>query len=101
MYNIRPRSPYAGCVMKIRPEAGKCTVSGMQLGGAEIRIEDWFQNVSGCSWMSANGNPAALGYALRAGLSGGKIPWDNDVLYGKVDGLGYLVHVSELITEVA
>ena len=75
-------------------------MSGMQLGGAEIEIEDWWVNVTGTPWMNANGNPAALSYAFRVGLSGGEIPYDNDVLYGKIGGFGYIVHVSELVTEV-
>lgn len=62
--------------------------------GVEFHVEDWWENVAGMSWMVARGNPACLGYAMRAGF--GDIPTDNEVVYGKVGALGYLVHVSEL-----
>lgn len=60
----------------------------------EYRIEDWWDKLTGGSWMSAEGNPAALIYAARAGAAG--LPVDNEVVYGKIGSAGYLVHVSEL-----
>ena len=44
--------------------------------------------------MFATGNPACLKYALRAGADG--LPVDDEVLYVKSGGFGYLVHASEL-----
>lgn len=79
--------PLAGKTVKIKDE-----VKG--IGGELFVIEDYWHNVTGSSWMSATGNPAALQYAFRSGISG--LPIDNEVLYGKVGGLGFLVHVSEL-----
>jgi hypothetical protein len=64
------------------------------VAGAEYQIEDWWQNVSGGSWMDAVGNPACLDYAMRSALAG--LPLDDEVVYGKAGPLGYLVHVSEL-----
>ncbi|MEV4271970.1 hypothetical protein [Micromonospora aurantiaca (nom. illeg.)] len=89
---IRERSPLAGQTVTIRADVPR-------LGGKQYVVEDWWQNVTGGSWMDAEGNPAALIYAMRSGLTG--IPTDNEVLYGKVDGLGQLVHVSELAAEPA
>jgi len=83
----REMSPHAGKTVKIRAD-----VAG--LGGKEYRVEDWWINVFGKSWMDANGNPAALQYAARSGFAG--LPTDDEVLYGKVGSLGYLVHVSEI-----
>lgn len=83
----REPSEYAGKTVTLRAEA-------RGLGGKEIRIEDWWINIAGIPWGNANGNPAALKYAFRAGLAG--IPADNEVLYGKVEGLGHLVHISEI-----
>lgn len=57
-------------------------------------IEDWWDRVSGESWMNANGNPAALIYALRVGVVG--LPMDNEVVYCKIGSLGHLIHVSEI-----
>jgi hypothetical protein len=82
----REPSEYAGQTVKIRADV-------IELGKAAFRVEDWWVNVAGVSWMDAVGNPAALRYAARAA---GRTPIDDEVLYGKVDGLGYLVHVSEI-----
>ena len=66
-------------------------------GGIDILIEDWWDRVSGGSWMFAQGNPACLVFAMRTGFSERPIPTNNEVLYGKTpDGLGHLVHISEL-----
>lgn len=62
--------------------------------GDEYRIEDWWDHLTGGSWMVAQGNPAAMKYAIRSGFAG--IPVDDDVVYGKVGAFGHLVHVSEL-----
>lgn len=67
---------------------------GVVIAGAEYVIEDWWDRVSGGSWMTASGNPAAMIYAIRAGFGG--LPADDEVLYGKIRGAGQLVHVSEL-----
>lgn len=60
--------------------------------GAEFTVEDWWDRITGKSWMFAQGNPAALAYAGRAAA----LPLDDEVVYGKIGGLGHLVHVSEL-----
>lgn len=69
--------------------------------GVEFRVEDYWDRVSGGSWMFAEGNPACLKYAMRTGLSGGNIPLDDEVVYGKIGPFGHLVHVSELGEPVA
>lgn len=66
------------------------------IDGMYIRVEDWWDRVYGQSWMDADGNAAAMTYAIRTGLSRPDIPTDNEVVYGKVDSIGHLVHVSEL-----
>ncbi|WP_091086227.1 hypothetical protein [Micromonospora nigra] len=86
---IRDRHPLAGQTVRL-------TASDARLAGKEYRVEDWWQNVTGGSWMDATGNPAALTYAMRSALAG--LPLDNEVLYGKVAGRGHLVHVSEIET---
>lgn len=82
--------------MTIHPEphplAGQ-TVVVADLG--PFRIEDYWDRVSGGSWMFAAGNPAALQYAIRSATA--ELPLDDDVVYGKSEnGLGHIVHVSEL-----
>jgi hypothetical protein len=63
--------------------------------GEQYTVEDYWDRVTGSSWLTANGNPAAMHYAMRSGL--GQLPMDDEVVYGKDGrGLGHLVHVSEL-----
>ena len=80
---------------KEHPLAGETvTISMGEYKDEEYRIEDWWDRVSGKSWMFCDGNPACLKYAMHSGFGG--LPTDNEVLYGKIGGLGYLIHVSEL-----
>ena len=60
--------------------------------GEEYRLEDWWDKLTGSSWMYAVGNPAAMNYAMRA-LD---LPIDDEVVYGKIGVYGHLVHVSEI-----
>lgn len=62
--------------------------------GDEIYIEDWWDRVYGESWKTSEGNPPALIYAIRSATK--HLPPDDEVLYGKVDGLGVLVHKHEI-----
>lgn len=66
-------------------------------GAIEVRVEDWCDRVFGQSWMTLEGNAAALAYALRSASAG--LPLDNAVVYGKDEatGFGHLVHVSEIV----
>jgi hypothetical protein len=67
---------------------------GIDVDGKKIRVEDYWDRVFGESWMFANGVPAAIAFAVRSAVAG--LPIDDDVVYGKVDGIGHIVHVSEL-----
>lgn len=89
--------------VKVKPgvgiETGIIRYTNRDLSGLQFEIEDWCENVLGCSWMSANGNLAALQYAIRTAFHGktnNVPPFDNDVVYGKVGGFGYLFHLNEL-----
>lgn len=64
----------------------------------DYRIEDWWDRLMGESWMDSNGNPAALNYAIRVGME--FLPMDDEVVYGKTsDGLGHLVHVTQIVEQ--
>lgn len=69
-------------------------MNGQRLAGATFEVEDYWDRVAGGSWMHAEGNPVCLEYAMRSGFAG--LPTDDEVLYGKVEGRGHLVHVSEV-----
>lgn len=68
-------------------------------GSYDFTVEDYWDRVTGGSWMTADGNPSALAYAWRIGTAygtpGAPVP-DNEVLYGHIDHIGHLVHVSEV-----
>jgi hypothetical protein len=62
----------------------------------EYRVQNWWDKiVDGSSF--TQGNPACMHYAARVVLSG--LPADGEVVYGHTrDGVGHLVHVSEITT---
>lgn len=63
-------------------------------GGSDYYVEDWWDKVSGQSWMDSDGNPACLVYSMRIAFA--DLPFDDEVLYGKVGMFGHLVHISEI-----
>lgn len=85
--------PLAGQIVKIK-DGVTDPVQNQVVGGAEYRVEDWWDHLTGGSWRTAQGNMAAMQYATRAGLTG--LPPDDEVVYGKIGAFGHLVHVSEL-----
>lgn len=66
-------------------------------GVSEFLVEDWWDTLTGGSWMFAKGNPAATIYGIRSGVAG--LPIDNEVVYGKIGPFGYLVHTSEIMSD--
>ena len=81
----KDRHPLAGQTVMIK--------SG-EMESQEYRIEDWADRVMGNSWIFMAGNPTCLQYAIRGVHD--SLPTDDNVLYGKIGGLGYLVHVQEI-----
>lgn len=79
--------PLAGKTVKIKGGIN-------EIGGEDYHVEDWQDKVFGKSWMFCDGNPAAMKYAIRAGLS--RLPTNNDCLYGKIGMFGHIVHLSEI-----
>ena len=80
------------------PQAGETIDNGgsigLQLPVGPYVLEDWWDRLTGGSWMTARGNAAALNYAMRVATNG--LPIDDEVVYGKVGAFGHLVHVSEI-----
>lgn len=78
------------------PQAGKAVL--VDLDGGDLvtfYVEDWWDRVAGGSWRTAQGYPAAIKYALRIGRRV-HLPFDDEVVYGKINGFGVLVHDSEI-----
>ena len=81
---------FADQTLKIKEDAN-------DIGGCEFIAEDYWINIDPCrSWMISDGNPACLIYAMRIACGKIFIPLDDNVVYGKINGMGYLVHVNEL-----
>ncbi len=91
--NVREPHPYKGQIMKLKTSIAH-NLMGKIPAGTEYKVEDWWENVSGWSWMISEGNPACLVYGIRSGFAG--LPCDDEVVYGKIDRLGVLLHISEL-----
>jgi hypothetical protein len=89
---MRDPSPYAGTTVQLRPDA-------VEIGGLPAEVVDWYERTSGGkTWREAIGtDPRAQGYAIRRGMAG--LPDDDNVLFARVDGMGYLIHYTEIVGE--
>ena len=86
------KSPLYQKEVKIKPHVYHFQIKNF--GGSIIKIDDWWDRMSGGSWMEWNEYAVCTIYAMRVVLN--DIPSDNNVLYGKIGDSGYLVHISEL-----
>lgn len=85
--------PKAGQTVRIKFAGnGHPQVEGLE---HDFRVEDYWDKISGTSWMTSDGNPAAMVYAMRTGLSG--LPIDDEVVYGKIGSFGHMIHASEIL----
>jgi hypothetical protein len=81
-----PRTDYAGQTVTVDIGYGLST----------YRIDGYWDVLTGVSWRNSAGNPASINYAIRAITKG--LPNNDLVLYGKIGPLGYLVHVTEIVS---
>jgi hypothetical protein len=90
---MRDPSPYAGRTVRLKATAA-------ELGGHDVLVVDWYDRTGGgARWSETVGSdPRATGYAVRRGLAG--LPDDDQVLFGRIDGMGQLIHVTEIEGEV-
>lgn len=92
------RHDLAGQTVKVQFKGGHSQIPGSEHEPVEFILEDWQDRIMGKSWMFMDGNPAAIIYAMRAGLNA--LPTDDEVVYGKtMNGLGHMVHNSEIVRE--
>jgi hypothetical protein len=85
---MRDPSDYAGKTVRLRPDAA-------ELGGQQAEVVDWYERLGdGVSWRDNPGDPRAENYRLRHALGG--LPDDDDVLFARVDGMGQLIHLTEI-----
>lgn len=100
--DMREKFKYAGRTVKTKQGVG-INSFGQDMSGQDFVVEDWWENVSGCSWMYAAGNPAALEYAIRHAKYGDNNNvslFGNDVVNGKIGTFGHIFHVNELEIEL-
>lgn len=85
---MRDPSDYAGKAVRLRQDAA-------ELGGHQAEVVDWYERTGGgIPWRFAEDDPRTENYRIRSGLGG--LPDDNDVLFARVDGMGQLIHVTEI-----
>ena len=91
-HNMTDTHPLAGQTVTIELTSPGDPQFGV--GPHEFTVENWWDVLTGNSWMASDGNPAAMIYGLRAGKA--RLPLNDEVVYGKIGGMGILVHASEL-----
>lgn len=84
--------PLAGQTVKLA-----LAFTGLHAPIGNFCIEDWWDRLGGVRpWGEMRGNYACINYAIRSAM--GELPYDDEVVYGKDEqGLGHIVHVSELV----
>lgn len=88
---MRDPSPYAGQTVHLRPDAA-------EIGGLPADVVDWYERTGqGLTWRQAleAGDFRAIGYNVRRGLGG--LPDDDEVLMARVDGMGRIIHLTEIV----
>lgn len=66
--------------------------------GEKYWVEGLWKDVTGGSWMFADGNPACIKYAIRNAED--HLPLDDNVYYGKIGWRGELIHEKEIGDEI-
>ena len=86
--------PQAGEVITVKNPKGIDWKTGPT---QEFVVEDWWDRLGQGTWREGclAGNFACTNYAERAETDLDVLP-DDEVVYGKINGLGYLLHVTEL-----
>lgn len=89
---MRDPSPYAGHTVTLRLDA-------VEIGGQSCDVVDWYERTNnGRTWKDAAENAPtdrrAQSYTVRRGLAG--LPDDDEVLFARVDGMGRIIHVTEI-----
>ena len=96
--------PLAGQTVEVDLRGTRPGMPGGDDRVTSLRIEDWGDRVFGKSVIHEvhPGNWAVINYGARLYLSHSspnrarEIPFDDEVVYGKFDNLGYLVHITEI-----
>lgn len=88
------RYKHAGKTLKIKS-------AFKEIDGQEFIAEDYWINIypyESWQYSARHGNPAAIIYLARI-MDDWRILVDDYVIYGKIDGMGHLVHETELFLD--
>lgn len=66
--------------------------------GQTYVIEDYWHIIDGRSWYERKSNPACIKYTSRVAKD--DLPFDDEVLYGKIGSFGELIHISEILEDI-
>lgn len=86
--------PMSGARVRIKMKTPDRTLDGLE---HDFRIEDWADRVMGRSIWDSAGNFAIMNYAMRR--PDAMASFSDECVYGKVDGLGYIIHTDEIVEE--
>ncbi|KAI4218049.1 MAG: hypothetical protein L6R40_008808, partial [Gallowayella cf. fulva] len=86
--------PLAGQFVTLNSKAKIDPTQGVVVAGAEFRVEDYADRIMGGSIWAGPMTFAVMHYMARAEAN--SLPMDDKVLYGKINGLGHMVHESEI-----
>ena len=90
------RTDYRGQTFRVKDTVKD--YSSQQISGKDITILGYWDELTGTGWGESHGNMAACMFAFRMGLAGYPPPSNDQVLYGKIGSLSYLVCIDELET---
>ena len=62
--------------------------------GVYFQLGDWWDSFGYGPWIENMHNPVCVNYGLM--VVAANLPRDDEVVFGTIDGLGYMVHESEL-----
>lgn len=89
--------PLAGQTVYLRVNRRDPTL-GLAVTGAQFTVQDWWDRVAGRSWNATQLNLTQLRptmhYAIRVAYC--DLPIDDDVVYGTIGEVDYLIHNSEI-----
>lgn len=94
MVNVTHEEPseFAGKIVEVVDTFDHRQYPGLR----EVVIEDWWDRLSDKNVFENMGNPACLIYQLRITTCPHEVPMNHEILYGKYQGLGVLLHRSEI-----
>lgn len=74
-------------------------ITGGLLQGQAMYVVDWWDRITGESWMGCVGSPECFDFALRSAVE--RAPIDNEAVYGLIGPASKIIHASYLPNDAA